>query len=237
MVATVVNQKALAPVVKPLLRIAHYAWGVQKGRSEMVELYYDHPYRAAGVKLFHQIRAERELGLGLAEAYFLFSAVKQTAKIPGDIAEVGVYQGGSSKLICEAKEARRLHLFDTFAGLPSPKDIDAGFSAGEFACSLDSVRRYLAAYAGVTFYPGLFPETTLPVSNNKFSFVHVDVDLYDSTRSCLEFFYPRMSPGGVILSHDYLARGVKAAFEEFLADRPEAVIELAGTQCMVTKIG
>jgi hypothetical protein len=41
------------------------------------------------------------------------------------------------------------------------------------------------------------------VENEKFSFVHSDVDLYASTRSVLEFFYPRMLPGGVILTHDF----------------------------------
>jgi hypothetical protein len=151
---------------------------------------------------------------------------------------VGVYQGGSAKVICEAKGARHLHLFDTFAGLPSPKDIDrSDFTEGRFACSLDSVRQYLGSYSGVTFYEGFFPATAPPVSNRRFSFVNIDVDIYDSTRSALEFFFPRMSPGGVLISHDYSAGGVKAAFDEFLSDKPEPLIELAGDQCMVTKIG
>ncbi len=177
--------------------------------------------------------------LNLSEAYSIFAAVKQTAKVPGDIAEVGVYQGGSSKLICAAKGTRSLHLFDTFAGLPARKDIDlADFTEGEYACSLDSVRSYLRSYAGITFYEGLFPETAAPISNHhRFSFVHIDVDLYESTRSCLEFFYPRISPGGALLSHDYYAAsGVKAAFDEFLADKPEPLFELTGDQCMLVKI-
>ena len=41
-------------------------------------------------------------------------------------------------------------------------------------------------------------------------------------RSCLEFFYSRMSPGGIILSHDYMtAPGVKKAFDDFFEDRAE----------------
>jgi hypothetical protein len=63
------------------------------------------------------------------------------------------------------------------------------------------------------------------------------VDLYESTLSCLRFFYPRLSPGGILISHDYLtAEGVNAAFREFFAGKPEPVIELTGYQCMIVKL-
>jgi len=53
----------------------------------------------------------------------------------------------------------------------------------------------------------------------------------------LEYFYPRMIPGGVILSHDYsLLAGVEKAFTEFFADKPEEVIDLPTTQCLVFKL-
>jgi hypothetical protein len=61
--------------------------------------------------------------------------------------------------------------------------------------------------------------------------------LYEGTRACLEFFYPRMIPGGIMLSHDYsILSGVRAAFEEFMSDKPEGLIELPTTQCMLTKM-
>src|SRR3989338_3744494 len=43
-----------------------------------------------------------------------------------------------------------------------------------------------------------------PIKNKKFSLVHFDVDTYESTKNSIEFFYPRMTRGGVILSHDYI---------------------------------
>lgn len=235
-VAALVNKPVFAPVMRPLLQAANYASRVQSGQNAE-PLSYDQPHRAGGVSLIRQIYAERGMLLSLPEAYSIYAAVKQTAKVPGDIAEVGVYQGGSSKVICEAKGKRHLHLFDTFAGLPAPKDVDRpDFTEGQFACSLASVRQYLSSYSGVTFYEGLFPDTAGPVSNHKFSFVNIDVDIYTSTKSSLEFFYPRMSLGGVIISHDFSAGGVTAAFDEFLADKPEALIELVGDQCMLVKI-
>lgn len=67
--------------------------------------------------------------------------------------------------------------------------------------------------------------------------MHWDVDLYESTLACLAFFYPRLHAGSVLLSHDYsLLAGVRAAFDEFLADKPESLIELPTSQCMVVKL-
>lgn len=68
----------------------------------------------------------------------------------------------------------------------------------------------------MSFYKGYFPSTAGPVIDLRFSFVHLDVDLYESTKSCLEFFYPRLNVGGVISPDDYVgAHGVWTAFEEF----------------------
>jgi predicted O-methyltransferase YrrM len=186
-----------------------------------------------------KIRSDTDLLLEDIEAYHIYMAAKITEKVPGDIAEVGVYKGGSAKIICSAKGNRALHLFDTFAGLPRVDDVDAvwPFYEGKFAASYDEVKAYLASEKNVHLYKGLFPDTSAPVTDKKFSFVNLDVDTYDSTKKCLEFFYPRMSPGGVIVSHDYLtAPGVRKAVDEYFANKPEPVVETAASQCIVVKV-
>lgn len=186
-----------------------------------------------------KIRDETDLLLEDIEAYHIFMAVRNTQKIPGDIAEVGVYRGGSAKIICAAKGDRQLHLFDTFEGLPKVDEVDAvwPFYEGKFAASFEDVRKYLDDEQNVFFYKGIFPETSGPVSDRSFSLVNLDVDTYESTRQCLRFFYDRMSRGGIIISHDYLtAPGVQKAFDEFFTDKPEPVIETAGSQCLVVKV-
>jgi O-methyltransferase len=190
------------------------------------------------IDLIQAVRKERALLIRVDEAYYLVNAVKSSAKVPGDLAEVGVYQGASSKLICEARAANReLHLFDTFEGLPTPGTDDVGFAEGEYQCSLESVRRYLSRYPNVRFYKGLFPSTAGAVAGRRFSFVNIDVDLYEGTRAALEFFYPRMSPGGILMSHDYGTQtGVRKAFDEFFVDKPEPLVELIGSQCMMVKL-
>ena len=60
-----------------------------------------------------------------------------------------------------------------------------------------------------------------------FAFVHIDVDLYEPTKDSLEFFYPLLSPGGVLLCDDYGSTrcpGALKACDEFLADKPEKMI-------------
>lgn len=170
----------------------------------------------------------------LAQLIFCLRAVQ---KVNGDIAEVGVYKGASAKIISELKGQKVLHLFDTFAGLPDIHEKDeATLLSQQYAAGLEPVKQYLAGYKNIHFYPGLFPDTSGPVADKTFSFVNLDVDLYQPTLDGLKFFYPRMQKGGIILSHDYSTlKGVRAAFTEFFADKPEAVIELAITQCMIVK--
>ncbi len=194
------------------------------------------------MRLIQKIKKETDVFMAEYEAYHIYMVVKKTAKVPGDIAEVGVYRGGSAKVICEAREKgneKLVHLFDTFEGLPEVSSMDkpGQFQKGEFAASLEEVKKYLASYPRVNFYKGWFPDTATPIEGKQFSFVHMDVDIYESTRSSIEFFYPRMSKGGVIISHDYgNAPGVRKAFDDFFQDKPEPVFEFfAGNQCMVVK--
>ncbi len=201
--------------------------------------HYGNEDRKEFAKHLATIRTETELLIEDIEAYHIYMAVKRTQKVPGDIAEVGVYMGGSAKIICSVKGDRHLHLFDTFEGLPKVDEIDAvwPFYEGKFAASFDDVKNYLKHEKKVHFYKGIFPDTSGPIQDKKFSMVNLDVDCYESTKLSLEFFYSRMSVGGIILSHDYInAPGVMKAFDDFFADKPEPVLETAGSQCLVVKV-
>ena len=176
--------------------------------------------------------------ISINEASQIYTSVKATSKICGDIAEVGVYRGSTAKIICEANNGRAVHLFDTFEGLPEPsKDNDEGiFQKSQYTCTLDNVKKRLSSYPNVSFYKGLFPSTGVAVKDSQFSFVHLDVDLYDSTKDSLAFFYPRMTKGGIIISHDYFySKGVRKAFDEFFENKTEPIIKLVDSQCMIVK--
>lgn len=175
------------------------------------------------------------------ELYVLYMAVLQTAKVPGDAAELGVYKGASARLICEAKGARHVHLFDTFEGLPGTLPIDQAegfepFYQGEYAANLRSVKNYLNGYSAVSFHPGLFPGTADSIRDGLFSFVHLDADIYMSTRAGLEIFWPKMSPGGILLIHDWVqSAGVREAVDGFFVDKLSPVVALPTKQCLIVK--
>lgn len=190
------------------------------------------------VRLIQKIFKEKNCLMWPTEMMQVYHCASSVKKLSGDFAEVGVFQGRSAKVIAQTKGSERsLHLFDTFAGLPQSTGMDDSLMRKDmYASSLHSVKDYLDHYQNVFFYPGLFPETAAPVQDRSFAFVHLDVDLHQSTLKGLEFFYPRMVRGGIILSHDYsILSGVKKAFDEFFNDKPENVLEFSTSQCMIVK--
>ena len=181
------------------------------------------------------INEDKPFLLKPSELFLVYSFAINQTYINGDYAEVGVFKGATAKAICEAKENKHLHLFDTFEGLPEVEKIDSKFKTKMFQSDYQRVKEKLKRYKNVYIYKGLFPKMGSTVATKNFAFVHLDVDIYHSTIDCLEFFYDKMSKNGIIISHDYHAQGVKKAFDEFFKDKPEKVIQLPMSQCMITK--
>jgi O-methyltransferase len=130
--------------------------------------------------------------------------------VEGSIAELGVYKGDTAwKLNCLFPK-RQLYLFDTFRGF-DPRDIaeeqNGNFSRareGDFSdTSEKSVLSRLPFPQMARFKKGFFPETAAGLEEETFALVSLDADLYAPIFAGLEFFYPRLSQGGMILLHDY----------------------------------
>ena len=192
------------------------------------------------LSLFLRARDEGRVLMSLGEIYHLHRLVSATSPVPGETAEVGVFRGGSARIIAAAKGDRALYLFDTFSGMPREDPAFDPLRGGGFAgTSLAAVASYLRDFPSIVFRPGSFPESAREIPPGlRFSFVHFDADLYLSTRTGLEFFYPRMNPGGVILAHDFGAPtcpGVSKAWEEFFTDKEETTIVLPPRQAYIIK--
>jgi hypothetical protein len=162
-------------------------------------------------------RAQRALVLA---QYFDYAL-----SIPGLYSECGVFRGFSVLLVNLIAQMRKLdwngknfHLIDSFEGLSQPQEQDAiGFrsgpsekklpihssQAGHFSTPLDVVRENLSAFPNLNFHKGWIPECFCCLPEDKWSFVHVDVDLHKPTFDCLDYFYPRMAKGGVIINDDF----------------------------------
>ena len=193
------------------------------------------------IDLIKQIKKEVDFAFYPYEAFMIHSIVKTQTTIEGDLAEVGVYQGGSAKLICEVKKGKKLYLFDTFTGLPEVSNEDTHFGEkhwhdNEFSnTSAESIRKLLDKYENVHIIEGNFPESGREIIEKSFCFVHLDVDLYKSTIDALRFFFPKMVQGGVILIHDFHSDGIQKAFQEFKNENKIHLIELTGSQAMIIK--
>jgi len=174
-------------------------------------------------------------------AYMLEQFARQALALPGDYAEVGVFRGASAVLLGHvlSGSSKRLHLFDTFQGMPETEKERDLFRAGDLAnTGLAEVRERLAFCPQADFHPGFFPETATALPSERFAFVHVDVDIHRSVLDCCEFFYPRMSGGGCMVFDDYgyvNCPGAKQAVDTFFADKPEYPCYLPTGQCLVIR--
>lgn len=150
-------------------------------------------------------------------------------KIPGEIAEVGVFRGDFAKWLSFKFPERKLHLFDTFDGFNEaeyrrecvaiPKLTESRFKTTFNNVNVDEVINKMAKPENVIIHKGYFPDTTVDCSQDiKFAFVSVDVDLQEPIYHALEYFYPRLTEGGYLFVHEYndlLFQGVKKAIEEY----------------------
>lgn len=182
-----------------------------------------------------------------SDFYTLHELVRRVARQGGTIAECGVYLG--STLLGMANELQRLgaadwHIigFDSFAGFPEPAAQDAlpdgtyhaRTRRGVFNdASYEGLSRRIKALGFVdriTLVKGYF-ENTLAAWPREYSLVHLDCDLYDSYRTCMAFFYPRLRPGGFMVFDEYdfsagVYPGAQRAIDEFFADKPEQIRRL-----------
>lgn len=176
-------------------------------------------------------------GTSLVENPKLFhisELLKSVSNLRGDVCEVGVYRGGTAKIISENIKECNLFLFDTFEGMPyydPGKDKDWGI--GTFNnTDFDTVSKLFQSKENVKLFKGIFPsDTSHHIKDKVFKFVHLDVDNYQPYKECLEFFYKRMVKGGIILFDDYDCQccpGANKAVDEFFNDKPEDIQKNVG---------
>lgn len=114
--------------------------------------------------------------------------------------EFGVYQGGSLAQIAQHRFGLvlgRVYGFDSFEGLP--EDWRAGFEEGAFATEPPEV-------PGAEIIPGWFEDTLpafLETHSGSVDFLHIDCDLYSSTKTVLDLVGPRLKPGSVIVFDEF----------------------------------
>jgi hypothetical protein len=159
----------------------------------------------------------RDTILGHVKTRVLYNTLCPIVQLEGNSAEIGVFKGYTSKFIHMMMPSKTHYCYDTFCGiLGSDSTIDY-HKNGEFACSLEDVKRNINM-PNVIYKSGYFPDT-FDEYNEKFCFVHSDTDTYVGTQNTIKYFCDRMVTGGKILFDDYEWQncpGVKKAIEEFV---------------------
>jgi O-methyltransferase len=164
--------------------------------------------------------------------------------IIGDAAEVGVWRGGISKMLCILLDDKNIHLFDTFEGMPElhqdyDKNIDGEYMCGHFTdLNFEELLEGFKEYNNSVIHKGVFPGTAVGLEGNIFCFCHIDCDLYISCYESMKFFYPRLSSGGVIIVDDYdrpECPGVKIAINQFCRENNIYVDVAVDFQAVIRK--
>ncbi|MBN1430147.1 MAG: class I SAM-dependent methyltransferase [Anaerolineae bacterium] len=177
----------------------------------------------------------------LDRKYILDQMMQLVLGVEGDTAECGAFQGASSYFMCRriAGTGKKHHVFDSFEGLSKPQSEDGTYwQSGNLASAEAVIRDNLREFDFVVYHSGWIPEKFHEVAASRFSFVHIDVDLYQPTLESMSFFYERLSPGGIILCDDYgstVCPGAKLAVDSFMSDKPEKVVMLPSEQAFVIK--
>lgn len=146
--------------------------------------------------------------------YSLMQLLLQTDMSKGNVVELGTFHGLSAYQIAsqmaQQQTGATFSIFDSFEGLSEITEKDASIHTidenalrKQFAYGEDLVKQNLQEFPFINFYKGWIPSRFSEVENQQFSFVHIDVDLYDPIKDSIEFFYPRLVQGGLMVFDDY----------------------------------
>jgi len=170
-------------------------------------------------------------------AFMLYQAALSTKHLVGCTAECGVYKGGSSALIASLSPDKTHYALDTYEGMPDNIAPIDSHTHGDLAPdNHENINQLFKKHANIYKLKGQFKHSFNEIKDTIFSFVYVDADLYQSTFECCEFFYPRLTFGGIMLFDDYLldtTRGVKKAVDEFFQNQRTRPFVLPTNQAIV----
>lgn len=170
------------------------------------------------------------------EATYDLARLVLSRGIPGDFVECGVYAGASCALMARAildtdsdRPGRlpRVHLFDSFAGIPKPGPLDVELKdnrGGESSCSIEDVQRNMEDWGIpvelLQYWRGDF-DITIPWAVTRglsqIALLRLDGDLYDSTIVPFKYLYPLVARGGYVIVDDFDLTGARRAVEHFFA--------------------
>jgi len=163
--------------------------------------------------------------------------------------EAGVYKGGTSFFIASMLKKMgvkcNFYCVDTYEGHSEgdlKKTINDGVHKyGMFQeTSYEFVKKYLSEFENVQVIKNKIQDVSENIIDDKYFFIHLDMDIYLPTKFGLETFSKQVVNGGIILIDDYGFKscpGAKKAVDEFcLKNKNFVKIPLMTGQCILIKV-
>jgi glycerol-3-phosphate cytidylyltransferase-like family protein len=166
----------------------------------------------------------------------------KVAALPGDVADLGAYRGGTSLILRRLATDKHLHLFDNWGKGTPYDDPLCHHKKGEWACAALECWNVVGQDDRTHYHQGVFPASLSSVqivdgNYLKFCFVYVDMDTEQATRDAIEFFWPRLVPGGKLFFDDWNhlpCAGVEKAIRESFREN-ELTLCVPLNACIVEK--
>jgi O-methyltransferase len=173
----------------------------------------------------------------------LWELAGQISHLPGNVLEVGVWRGGSGCLLAaRVPTGKKVYLCDTFSGVVKASEQDNRYRGGEHSDTSESVVVELVKAMGlrnVVVKAGVFPDDFWQeMDEERFCFVHVDVDVYLSAKDVMTFVWPRMPVGGIAVVDDYgfdCCDGIRQLIDEYRGSSDKVILHNLNGHAVVIK--
>lgn len=132
------------------------------------------------------------------------------------------------------------HLYDAWDAMKKEHLSDSELSSvGRYrGLDINITKKNLSEFnANIIYHKGYVPESfkNLPESPNSIIYLHIDLNSARPTFSALEFFFPYIVPGGVIIFDDYGDRAfkdIKKIVDKFFSEKPGMLLKLPTGQAI-----
>ena len=144
--------------------------------------------------------------------WILVSLARSCRRLPSQhYAEFGSYRGGCAYMLLAMgalPPGGRLHLFDTFEGIPpaqlTPAERGTAWSHRYLDASAEALQTHLDRWSEqVAIWPGDVLQTVPEPTITSLAFAHFDLNASAPTRHVLEAAWPLVCPGGIVVFDDY----------------------------------
>ena len=173
-------------------------------------------------------------------------AASHAIQLPGSFVECGVNLGFLSLAIMEYLDWNsrdtQFFLFDTFCGLDESKVSEEEIRIGRlnesrefYSECFEQVKKNFRGFRNFTLVRGNVPSTLNDVDIEAVSYLSIDMNCAEPEIQAVEFFWPKLVSGGIVLIDDYAHRGFepqKGAFDEFARAKEISILSLPTGQGM-----